>query len=1682
MLFVRKNIIILFLSICFFFSSLVTIAQCPIQAYDGTGTPSNNPIWISCSGGAYNFNFVSPNPLTDYSIDWGDGTAVTSGAFLAANTIIPHPYALTTDTFVVTVTTLTPACVLTGLVVMEKPVNASIQIPIGGVTTSCAPANLQFTNASTDVSATTTFTWDFGDGSPIVTFDETNAGQTITHTYARGTVNCQTVVTLTAENYCSFGSPTSAQFNPIQIYDIDEADITSDQFIKCWSDNEFTFTNSTIRNCVPQGNVDQRYEYWNFGNYWGQGHDSIIDWTPWPPTFPHTISYPSVGNYDVMLVDSNRCGLDTVIITVSVVNPPTANVTIANPIACENSTLTFTNASTAGYSYQWNFGDSPGFVQTGFGPRTHTYNSAGTYTVTVIAFILGSAASCSDTATVVVTILPKPVSAFTFVPSGQCDNITVNFTDASTDATIWNWNFGNTQTSNSPTPPVQTYTVGTYTASLTVTAANTCTNTSTQIINVYQTPTASFSVANACVNSTLSFLDGSTALASDPITTWNWDFDDSNSSSLPNPTHNYVASSSYDVELTVSTAHCTDDVTNTITINPLPVADFSLSPTTGCAPLAVNFTNASSGATSYEWIFGDGTTSITTDPAHIFNNSVNDSTFYISLIATTAFGCKDTMLDSIEVFGKPQANYTYSSITGCAPVPVSFTNASLGATSYAWDFGAGQGTSAATNPNHSFVNTTSFIQTYSVTLIATNIHNCKDTLIETLNINPQPLFGFTMVPDTGCSVLNVNFPSVAGAVLYEWDFGDGVNSTGSSPSHSYTNAGLVPLNYTVQLIATNAFNCKDTTQGVVVVYPSPNADFTLSQTSGCAQLNVNFVNASVGATSHVWNFGDGSGTTTSTNTTHIFDNTSTTLSQTYSVTLVSENTFGCIDSVTKTVTVHPTTISSFTQTVPTCPAANITFNNTSQGATSYDWDFGDGNTSSGINPSNLFANNNTSVLTYTVKLITNNTNNCRDTSTQVISVNPKPLAVFVPSASSGCPQLNVNFTNNSIGGTIYTWDFGDGSATVSTSDPGHIFENLSTSSNVVYPTKLIVENAFGCKDSVTQNISVFPRTMADFSATVPTCAPFNIQFNNNSQGATTYAWDFGDSQTSAAINPSHVFTHNSTSQINYVVELITSNSNACRDTFTQTIVINPKPTANFSISQSVGCPQFSAAFTNNSSGNTFNTWNFGDGTATTNAFAPNHLFDNTSTSQSVINNVKLVVENIYGCKDSITLPVTVYPMIVASFDADTPICSPVNIQFYNFSQGAANYNWDLGDGTFSTQTTPSHVYNNPGPGTTHSTVILTATSANGCVDTYTHTYAIFPTPLVNFTASPQLQLYPATTVALNNTTPNASSFSSSWSFGDGQTTSTTFPPSHTYSTWGDYIIKLVMSSAFCSDSIMDTIRIVAPIPVANFKGTKEGCRALTVNFESQSQYENFYTWKFGDGNTSNLQNPTHTYFTAGVYDVTLIVSGDGGSDTIVGIDSVTVFDLPQAAFIANPTTANATVDPVFITNISQSPDATALTYIYDFGDGTALETGSSPSHIYTEAGEYEITLFLTNSNGCRDTFSFTPLIKVEEKSSFEVPNAFSPNPNGPNESGIYDPFSTNNDIFHPVVRGVKSYELSIYSRWGELLFESKDTKIGWDGYYKGKLCTQDVYIWKIKATTVDDKNLNEAGDLLLLRP
>ncbi|MFL5752967.1 MAG: PKD domain-containing protein [Bacteroidia bacterium] len=1492
------------------FSSVEMGAQCP-QVYDGNGTPSSAPNWISCSGSSFTLNFSSPSALTGYSIDWGDGTAVSSGASLAANTFITHTYGATVDTFIVTLTTTTPACTVSGVVVMEKPVNASIQIPVGGVTTACAPAALQFTNSSTDVSATTTFTWDFGDGSPVLIYDESNAGQTVTHTYQKGTVNCQTIVTLTAENYCSFGNPTSAQFNPIQIYDIDDADATPDAFVKCWPDNSFTFNNTTSRNCVPQGNVAQRYEKWNFGNYWGAGHDSIIDWTPWPPTFPHTLAYPSVGNYDIMLIDSNTCGIDTALIFVSIVNPPTANLTAPVTSACAGSTLTFNNTSTAGYSYQWNFGDNPTYTTTGGGAQTHTYNVAGTYTVSVIAFVLGSNASCSDTAQLVVSIKANPVSAFTRTPAAGCDNLTVSFTDVSTNPVSWSWNFGNGNTSTLQAPPNQNYTVGNYTVTLTVTAANACTNSSAQTVKVFISPVAAFTTSPTCQNSITQFTDASTFSAGDPITTWSWNFGDASAlSAVQNPMHTYTSSSAFTVTLNVSTANCSGSSAIPVTINPLPIAAFTRAPGSGCGPLTVSYTNTSTGALNYNWSFGNGSSSTTVSPVKVFTNTNStDTVFTTQLIAITAAGCRDTITDTVHVFGKPIAGFTFATPPGCAPFPVTFTNTSQAASSYSWDFGDTQ-TSTVTSPVHTYQNTSLFVQNYSITLITTNTGGCTDTLIKPITVNPQPLFGFNIVPASGCTPLLVNFPSVAGAVLYQWNFGDGNSATGGNPVHTYTNTTSGDTTYTVQLIATNAFNCKDTTTGSVLVHPRPSAAFSISALSGCSPLVISFSNTSSNASSYSWNFGDGSAVSSAITPAHTFVNSSTTATATYSVQLIAENLSGCKDSLLKTLTVFPTIIAGFS-------------------------------------------------------------------------------------------------TNDTLG-----------------------------------------------------------------------CSPFNVSVTNSSVGASSYAWDFDDGFLSASTNPSHTYTNNTLIQNAYVLELIATNASGCKDTLQKDIAVSPKPLAGFTQNVNAGCQPLGVNFTNTTAGVNTYLWDFDDGSATSIVSSPAHNFINNSSTLKDTSFVSLIATNSFGCKDTLTSPTVAYPKIIAQFYADTPICAPVSVMFHNTSQGANSYNWNLGDGNFSNLDSLSHPYTNNGPGNLSYTVTLTATSAFGCTSVFNKAYTIYPMPQVAFTASPVSQLYPATTVTLNNTTPNASGFTSSWSFGDSTTSVFTTPAPHAYTYWGTHNITLVMSSQFCSDSVTHAVTIIPPVPVASFQGSFTGCRPLSVNLQNTSLYGTSYQWNFGDGiGSSSVKNPFYVYNTAGTFTITLTVTGPGGVNTVSGIDSAVVYPIPTAVFGVLDTNVTIPTDEIVCVNASSG----AVSYLWNFGDGNT-SADPNPTHTYSNAGDYQVFLIAYSSHNCVDTSDYKKMIHAEEASELIIPNAFSPNSASASSDGIYDPNSKDNDIFHPVIHGIKKYELSIYSRWGELLFESKDIKIGWDGYYHGKICTQDVYIWKIKATTNDGKQINKAGDVLLVRP
>jgi gliding motility-associated-like protein len=260
-----------------------------------------------------------------------------------------------------------------------------------------------------------------------------------------------------------------------------------------------------------------------------------------------------------------------------------------------------------------------------------------------------------------------------------------------------------------------------------------------------------------------------------------------------------------------------------------------------------------------------------------------------------------------------------------------------------------------------------------------------------------------------------------------------------------------------------------------------------------------------------------------------------------------------------------------------------------------------------------------------------------------------------------------------------------------------------------------------------------------------------------------------------------------------------------------------------------------------------------------------------------------------------------------------------------------------------------------------------------------------------------------------------------------------------------------------------------------------GCFPITVNFNDLSTLPgtipgdsiNSWVWNFGDGTTSTLQNPSHTYPQAGNYSVSLAVTSKGGCSNNSSLTPLTikVNPYPIAAFSLNSNTFDLPFDVMNCTNQS----AGAITYAWDFGDGTS-STATNPSYLYTTIGTFQVQLIANNQFGCKDT----AVTSVITNADVIFPNAFTPSPDG-STGGEYVMFSTTNDIFFPYTAGVTDFKFSIFDRWGELVFESLDIKKGWDGYYKGKLCEQGVYVWKAYIKLNNGKEHNKSGDVTLLR-
>ena len=461
------------------------------------------------------------------------------------------------------------------------------------------------------------------------------------------------------------------------------------------------------------------------------------------------------------------------------------------------------------------------------------------------------------------------------------------------------------------------------------------------------------------------------------------------------------------------------------------------------------------------------------------------------------------------------------------------------------------------------------------------------------------------------------------------------------------------------------------------------------------------------------------------------------------------------------------------------------------------------------------------------------------------------------------------------------------------------------------------------------------------------------------------------------------------------------------------------------------------------------------------------------------------------CVGDSTLNVNVNPVPIADFTIDTleSACERMVLSIDAVQKGLLEYNWMINKGgmiainnSYGDSFEYEVIRGTPGsPAFELSFTLKTANYANCESGTNTKSIVVTPEPKVfaSFEASPEIQTYPAASVNITNNSvmTNAEHL---WEFGDGQVSTKVNPQVHTYQEPGDYLITLTLNEDQCLSTDSMSVVILPTQPIADFSfGPAKGCAPLTVSFTNLTKYGDpeMYQWYFGDEGEgfSTDENPVHIFYQPGAYSVKLVASNKSGmTDEMVKRMIIEVYPNPHADFAIRPEKVKLPEDPIYTTNLSIKADS----YLWEFGDG-AKSTEYQPSHVYLDTGYYDITLIAKTEKGCADTVTYENILQVVDGNEILIPNAFTPSLDGPTGGSRFG--DGRNDVFYPVTEGVIAYRMQIFNRWGELLFNTEDKNMGWDGYYNGKLCPSDVYIYKIDFKFIDGRETMKFGDITLIR-
>jgi len=766
---------------------------------------------------------------------------------------------------------------------------------------------------------------------------------------------------------------------------------------------------------------------------------------------------------------------------------------------------------------------------------------------------------------------------------------------------------------------------------ITLVVTDTISGNSTSIVDsiyISDAPSASFVSDPSCSLANTIFTSTSSG---NPIS-FSWTFGDGNIGTGSLSNNIYSASGNFDATLiAINSAGCSDTITNTISVNDPPIADF-LFANNQCAGAEIIFTDNSSTAqgtvSSWTWVFSQNDTLSGTSSSFQFNA---DGQYPVQLFIESSTGCIDSVQKYIDIIPGPITSF--SSSNTCLGDTVNFINTTTITgglnVNYEWIFNTND-TSILANPNFAFPSNTA--GDYSVFLTGTASNGCVDTVTSYLRIGIPAAVNFVIADDTVCSNSIVQFSDISfiapGETVLKriWDFGDGfTDSLLTSISHLYVDSGQ----YTITLTVQTASNCISTFSKNIIVLSSPISNFGL--TNVCEGISVLFSDSSTSSalsplTIWNWNFGD-STTSTLQNPTHVYLN-----SGIYNITLTAIDNNGCLDSITKGIDIYPNPLVNFYSS-KACTYQSTTFNDsttTTANLTNWEWNFGDGNVLFGIqNPQHTYTFN----AAYPVQLIATTSQGCIDSVTKLIIVDYSPEFTLSPSVA--CYGIGNNFSFNFNGTPVtnpgYTWDFGDSTASLQ-AQPSHTY--AIPGQKQVYFTLTNLDNGCFTTDSLTA--VVVEKPIAQFISD-SACIGDTLQLINTSSSLTDPISQWNWTSTIGNLLPSQNQQIVANTVGIYQVKLLVTTILGCKDSTTNTVVVFALPQVNFTTSTNFGSPPLPVTFTNTSEpGNYF--WNFGDGSPINNTISPTHNFQDTGKYIVNLTNVSS-----FGCTSNLSQ--TIYVLL-----------------------------------------------------------------------------------------------------------------------------------------------------------------------------------------------------------------------------------------------------------------------------------------------------------------------------------------------------------------------------------------------------------------------------------------------------